>query len=149
MIFQWSIIATEADEDLSKLSTDLTILQNSSSEEIIKRGLGNGIKLCSQILQKVQQADIEREQAMIQLLFKEKELIELKKKLEVSKQTSKFTFIPHANASSINEILDALANFTPRVGNRCKMCFIRFGKFTFSNFRHLLHFHAFQAIPHI
>ena len=89
MISQWSI-ATEADEDLSKLSTDLVSLQNSSSEETIKRGLENGIKLCGQILQKVQQADIEREQAVIQLLFKEKELTELKEQLEATKRASKY-----------------------------------------------------------
>ena len=64
MIFQWRI-ATEADEDLSKLSTDLISLQNSSSEETIKVGLENSVKLCEQVLQKVQQADTEREQAVI------------------------------------------------------------------------------------
>ena len=90
MIFQWPI-ATEADEDLSKLSTDLVSLQNSSTEETIKRGLKNSVKLCGQIFQKVQQADIEREQAVMQLLFKEKELAELKKQLEATKRASKFT----------------------------------------------------------
>lgn len=88
-------IATEADEDLSKLSTDLVSLQISSSEETIKRGLENGVKLCGQILQKVQQADIEREQAVIQLLFKDKELAELKEQLEATKRASKFTLLPY------------------------------------------------------
>lgn len=87
--------ATEADEDLSKLSTDLASLQNYlSSEEKVKRGLENGVKLCGQILQKVQQADIEREHAEIQLLFREKELAELKEQLEATKQASKF-FLMH------------------------------------------------------
>ena len=85
--------ATEADEDLSKLSTDLVSLQNLSSEEKVKRGLENGVKLCAQILQKVQQADIEREHAEIQLLFREKELAELKEQLEATKQASKFSLM--------------------------------------------------------
>lgn len=85
--------ATEADEDLSKLSTDLVSLQNISSEEKIKKGLENGVKLCEQILQKVQQAEIEREHTVIQLLFREKELAELKEQLEGFKQASKFSLM--------------------------------------------------------
>lgn len=85
--------ATEADEDLSKLSTDLVSLQNISSEEKIKTGLENSVKLCEQILQKVQQAEIEREHTVIQLLFREKELAELKEQLEGYKQASKFSLI--------------------------------------------------------
>ena len=92
MISQWPT-ATEADEDLSKLSTDLISLQSSSSDKTVKGGLENGVRLCGEILQKVQQADIEREQLVIQLLRKEKELVELKEQLEVSKQAGNFKFV--------------------------------------------------------
>ena len=70
-------------------------MQSSSNEETIQRGLKSSVKLCSQILQKVQQTQIEREQAVIQLLFKEKELVELKEELEVSKQARKFAITLH------------------------------------------------------
>ena len=75
------VVATEAADDASKLKADLIRLQScSKSAEEMARELESSITLCDNILQKVQNADTEREQLV-------KHVIELNEQLKFYKQT--------------------------------------------------------------
>ena len=80
-------IATDAADDLIKLKADLLHLQSSfkSAEDIVEE-LESSITTCESILQKVKKADAEREQLVLQLQSKAKEVAELNEQLKLFKQ---------------------------------------------------------------
>ena len=86
-LLTYLISATEAADDIAELEADLVQLQSSSepAEEIMRK-LKSSITFCQNILGKVQKADTEREQLMVQLHSKEKEVTELNEKLKLFKQ---------------------------------------------------------------
>lgn len=75
-----SNLATEPAEDVSRLRVGLINLKASTNEEVVKSGLESSIQLCGEVLQKLKEADMAREQL-------ETKLQELRQQLDLHMKT--------------------------------------------------------------